>query len=271
MNAPLPPALSKEAFRHLQDFMHRESGIRLPASKSSMVISRLGRRVQQLGLPDFDAYCALITSGFADEECEHVVNVLTTHETYFFREPTHFDHLVAHALPAITRRPLRVWCAASSSGEEAYSIAMCLANSLGSTGWEVLGSDISTQMLGMAARGLYPMERLHNMPAHLLKEYCLRGTDSYEGSMLVSPLLRERVRFTQHNLLDKPDGLGSFDVVFLRNVLIYFDDAGKRRIIDQVLQALRPGGWLYTGHAESLLGMGLPLDPVQPAVYRKPG
>ena len=267
----LAQAISPSAFERVQAVFQRESGIRLSASKKSLVSSRLNSRLQSLGLSDFDSYCALISDAQASHERRLMVDLLTTNETYFFREPVHFEHLVRDALPSLANvsdAPLRVWCAASSSGEEAFSVAMSLAEAADGRPWEVVGTDLSERVLAIARRGLYGTARLQHMPAAMLKRYCLRGTDEYSGKLLVAREIRDKVRFQQHNLLHAPRTLGSFDVIFLRNVLIYFDRAARRQILENVLQTLRPGGWLYTGHTDSLHGFNLPLRAVRPSIFR---
>jgi chemotaxis protein methyltransferase CheR len=268
MSYPQPRSISERAFRDIQTLFARESGIRLSFAKQGLVASRLQSRVQQLGLPDYESYFELISSGQAGPEKTLLVDLLTTHETYFFREPKHFEHLAQSVVPALRGKPIRVWCAAASTGEEAYSAAMTLASSNHGAGWEVLGTDISESSLLTAERGLYRIERLQHMPDSALKQFCLRGKNDFAGAMLIARGLREHVRFIRHNLLDAPH-FGLFDVIFLRNVLIYFEQDIRQRIVAHVLAALKPGGWLYTGHADSLQGLDLPLQTVAPSMYRK--
>ncbi len=135
--------------------------------------------------------------------------------------------------------------------------------------WEVVGTDLSRQVLARAVRGLYPMERLDHLPAAFLQRYCRRGTGDYEGWLRVAPDIRRRVNFAEHNLLHHPAKFSGFDVIFMRNVLIYFDQPTKEQIVRQALAALRPGGWFYVGRSETLHGMDLPLDSEQPSIYRK--
>ncbi|MEC5388006.1 protein-glutamate O-methyltransferase CheR [Uliginosibacterium sp. H3] len=274
MNPLQSRQISENAFRNIRSLFAHESGIRLSHNKQGLVASRLNSRIQQLGLRDFDAYCELIANDEAGNERAYVVDSLTTHETYFFREPKHFQHLDSTVLPALRGKPVRVWCAAASTGEEAWSLAMTLAGALGngagSSRWGVVGSDISESSLVTAERGLYRMERLQHMPQNALKQFCLRGTDDFEGSLLINRKLRERVSFCQHNLLDSPQHLGKFDVIFLRNVLIYFDQDMRQKIVSRVLESLNPGGWLYTGHADTLMDLKLDLETVAPSIHRKP-
>ncbi|SCY51531.1 CheR family methyltransferase [Pseudomonas flexibilis] len=262
--------LSTSAFRHIREAFHRGSGIDLPESKRQLVAGRLYCRLKALGLPDFDAYVALLQQPEQALERQCMVDLLTTNETYFFREPEHFRYLAAQILPTLRQRPVRVWCAAASTGEEPYSLAMLLQDKLGDGGWSLLASDLSTRVLGRASQGLYPLQRLELLPQEYLKRFCLRGTGDYEGQLLIRRELREKVRFCQHNLLDSAADLGQFDIIFLRNVLIYFNGATRHQVIQQVLRQLRPGGWLIIGHSESLQGVQSPVQLVRPSVYRLP-
>ncbi|MBA3997859.1 MAG: SAM-dependent methyltransferase [Candidatus Accumulibacter sp.] len=262
-------AIGARAFRHIQALFHAESGIHLAEGKQALVASRLRKRLEALGLADFDAYCAFIEGGEGGAERRLLIDLLTTNETYFFREPMHFGHLAENVLPTLPGRGVRIWCAAASSGEEPYSIAMTLDAGLGHADWEIVGTDLSRRVLARAADGLYPMARIDHLPPDFLKRYCLRGTGAYAGMLRIAPQLRARMRFAEHNLLHRPTALGQFDVIFLRNVLIYFDAPTRERIVRQALDALRPGGWLYIGRAESLHGLALPLAGEQPSIYRK--
>ena len=199
------------------------------------------------------------------------MDLLTTNETYFFREPKHFDFLRQQALAAHGRTAMfRVWSAASSSGEEAYSIAMVLADCLGSdTPWEVMGSDISTRVLRGAQRAHYSAERARNIPASYLKRFCLRGTQEYQGTLLIDHALRSRVHFRQLNLNAALPQLGTFDIVFLRNVMIYFSDATKREVVERVIATLKPGGHFLIGHSESLSDITQAVQALAPSIYRK--
>jgi chemotaxis protein methyltransferase CheR len=261
--------ISGRAFQQIQGFFHRESGIHLPEHKKVLVVSRLHKRLEKLGLENFDAYCDYLSASSNQEERRHVVDLLTTNETYFFREPEHFRVLADRILPSISRTPLRVWCAAASSGEEPYSLAMLLADKLGNTGWELVASDLSGRMLDIAKQGLYPLRRMDNMPAEYLKRFCRKGTGEFQGAFMVDPRLQQQVRFVQHNLLHSAEELGMFDIIFVRNVMIYFDNQVKKQVLDHLLDRLRPGGWLVTSHAESLIGIDVPLKQVVPSVHQR--
>ena len=260
--------LSPRAFEAITNLFHRVSGIRLTEAKRALVTGRLNKLAQAYGATSLDTYIEALMNGRAPDEMVKVIDKLTTNETYFFREPQHFDFLATRlAQRRASRGDLRVWSAASSSGEEAYSLAMLLADKLGPTGWQVVGTDLSTAMVENARRALYPMERARHMPRDYLRRFCLKGQDEYEGQLLISRELRAKVQFECANLTQALPPIGEFDLIFLRNVLIYFDHAGKADIVRRVLTRLQPDGLLFTGHAESLGNLGLPLRTVGPAIH----
>ncbi len=201
-----------------------------------------------------------------------MVDLLTTNETYFFREPKHFDYLAQEILPHKAKPgvPFNIWSAACSSGEEPYTLAMVLAEHLGNRPWQVVGSDISTVVLAKAQAGHYPLERTEGIPPQYLKKYCLKGVRSQEGTLLVAKELRERVRFLQVNLTKPAPDLGPFDVIFLRNVMIYFDMETKRKVVENLITRLKPGGTFIVGHSESLNGITDRLKCLRPTIYEKP-
>jgi chemotaxis protein methyltransferase CheR len=262
--------LSDTDFRGFQHLIHSVAGISLADSKRALVSGRLNKRLSANGVGSFGEYLKLITAGTSPQELQIAVDLLTTNETYFFREPKHFDFLRAHLQqmqdPA---RPVRIWSAASSSGEEAYSIAM-LSEDMRPTRWEVQGSDISQRVLEKARAGRYPMERLSNLPAGYLHRFCLKGTGAAAGTMQVQAGLRARVSFQQVNLNRELPKMGTFDVIFLRNVLIYFNADTRRQVLQRVLTCLRPRGILMIGHSDSLVGLDLPVEPLAPSIFRKP-
>jgi len=271
MLMPGTPELSDTEFEAFQGFIYRTAGIALPHSKKVLVTSRLSRRLTQLRLPAYADYFNLVVGGQDPVETQHAIDLLTTNETYFFREPKHFDLLRRVALQSRGRSDsFRVWSAASSSGEEAYSIAMVLAETLAALPWEVLGTDISHRVLEKAEAAVYPLERTDGIPPVLLKRYCLRGHGEYEGSLLVHRKLRERVQFQAANLNGPLPPLGRFDVIFLRNVLIYFDPETKRSVVRRCASLLKADGLLLIGHSESLQGLDTGLCMISPSVYALP-
>lgn len=264
-------AITDQEFGWFQRFIFESAGISMATSKKALVSGRLAKRLQARQLDSFTAYFKLLSSGEAPSEVQTAIDLLTTNETYFFREPKHFDLLRRLATEARAEgRPLRVWSAASSTGEEAYSIAMVLADCQGDLPWEVLGTDISTRVIQRARTGHYPMERARHVPQPYLKRFCLKGIDEQDGTLLVDRNLRQRVQFVHANLNTKLPQIGSFDLIFLRNVMIYFNGDTKRQVVARVLSQLRPGGYFCIGHSESLNDISTAVSAVAPSIYRKP-
>ncbi len=261
--------LNDGEFKRFQKLVLEVTGITLSDQKKALVEGRLGTRLRHRKVETFTAYHQLLQDPQEGDELQAAVDLITTNETSFFRESDHFNVLERHIrnLKPVPF-PFRVWSAASSSGEEAYTIAMVLSDLLGSADWQVLGTDISTRVLDRARIGLYPQERAATIPKDFLRRFCLKGQDRHEGMFLLSRAIRDRVTFQQANLCKALPKLGPFDVAFLRNVLIYFDVPQKRRVVQAVRAQLKPGGLLLVGHSESLTGIGEGLTQVSPTVYR---
>jgi chemotaxis protein methyltransferase CheR len=255
-----------------QRFIFDEAGITLSAAKKALVMGRLGKRLSHHNLDSFGDYFKLLASGKHPDEVQMAVDLLTTNETYFFREPAHYD-LLEQELARTRPRKMSVWSAASSFGDEAYSTAMLLSDQqqLGRIGsdWSILGTDISDRVLRSAMEAVYPEDRLRNVSPERLKRYCLRGEGPYEGLISVHPRVREHVRFGQLNLCKPIEDIGPFDVIFLRNVLIYFDAQTKREVVDRVLTQLKPGGLFFIGTAEGRVPCKTPLQSLAPGAFRK--
>jgi chemotaxis protein methyltransferase CheR len=264
--------LRDDTFHQITELMHSSIGLSFADSKKPLVSSRLGPRIQRLGLDSYEDYLALIDSLEDGGEFQVAVDLLTTNETYFFREPAHYDLIEAELM---RQKPpsLAVWSAASSFGDEAYSTAMLLSDlqQQGHLGdhWSVLGTDISDRVLRSAAEAIYPEDRLRQLSPGQLRRHCLRGEGDSVGLVQMHPRLRERVRFGQLNLCRPIEGLGPFDIVFLRNVLIYFDPPTKREVVDRVLTQLRPGGLFFIGTAEGRVPCATPLQVLAPGAFRK--
>lgn len=264
-------SITDKEFTLFQRFIFDAAGITLSISKKALVTSRLSKRLDLRKLRSFSEYFKLLSSGQEAQEVQVAIDLLTTNETYFFREPKHFDLLREQAELARGRGlPFKVWSAASSSGEEPYSIAMVLAATLQTTPFEVLGSDISARVLERARTGHYPVSRTTHIPRPYLQQFCLRGTGPQEGTVLVDKPLRDRVRFMQVNLNTTLPKIGPFDFVFLRNVMIYFSPDTKRQVVERVLSVVKPGGYLLIGHSETLNELSSSAVAVAPSVYRKP-
>ena len=261
--------LTDQEFARFQRFIYEAAGITLSDAKKVMVGSRLAMRLQKCAVGSYGDYFRLLASGQRPEEVQTAVDLLTTNETYFFREPNHFEFL-KNQLPELVRytEPVRVWSAAGSTGEEAYSIAMVLEDCLQGRPWEVIASDISSRVLERARRGHYPMERARNVPRPYLQKYCLEGKGPQANTLLVERTLRARVQFRQVNLNTPLPPLGTFDFVFLRNVLIYFNNETKRQVVRRVLSTLRPGGWLLISHTETLHEVTDAVQQIAPSIFR---
>jgi len=264
-------AIDDQEFSLFQKLIYQLAGINLSSAKKALVSGRLAKRLVQYNLDSYGDYFKLLTASHNSTELQVAVDLLTTNETYFFREPKHFDFLRTQILAKHKPgNPFRVWSAACSSGEEPYSIAMVLADHLGDSPWEVVASDISTRVLGKARSGHYPMDRTEGISREHLYRYCLKGVASQDNTLLVNKTLRDRVNFMQVNLNQPLPGLGGFDVIFLRNVMIYFDQETKRQIVQRMLPLLKQEGHLLIGHSESLNGVVDTLHPLAPSIYRKP-
>ncbi len=264
--------ITDEEFSLFQRLIYKIAGINLSDAKKVLLVGRLTRRLKANQLETFGQYYRMLATGNHPEELQIMVDLLTTNETYFFREPKHFDYLRDEILPHYRgeRAPFRIWSAASSTGEEAYTLSMVLAEHLPTNPWEIFGSDISTQVLAKAAKGHYPLGRHEGIPPAFLSKYCLKGVRAQEGTFLISSKLRERVRFAQVNLtLPVDSSLGDFDVIFLRNVMIYFDQPTKTKVIQNLMPRLKTGGHLFIGHSETLAGIPVPLKVVRPTIYQK--
>lgn len=267
------PSLSDREFALFRDWLHRSLGISLADHKRTLVASRLLKRVQHLSAGSYGEYFQLLMSGEPAGEPQVALDLLTTNETYFFREAKHFDFLRDTILPNWSGdRPFRVWSAACSSGEEPYTIAMVLAEALGfGTRWEVFGSDVSSRVLDTARSARYALARTTGIPREYLAKYCLKGVGGRSGTLLIDRPLRERVRFLSVNLNASLPDIGTFDVVFLRNVMIYFNLETKKKVVTRILSHIVPGGHLVLSHSENLHGVSDKVQTVEPSIFRKPG
>lgn len=244
---------TKENFDRICRLIYEYAGISLKPSKQHMVYSRLARRLRANSLDNFNDYLALLESG-NKEEWEAFVNSLTTNLTSFFREPHHFPLLAEQAIRQRGQHTFSLWCAAASTGEEPYSIAMTLVDAFGSFAppITIIASDLDTNVLAKAQAGVYPVERIEKLSEDMVKRFFLRGTGAQAGFVRVRPELRAMISFRQVNLLS-PDWhiRGPLDAIFCRNVMIYFDKATQLKILQRFAPLLQPEGLLYAGHSES--------------------
>lgn len=279
-NALLQQALlSDEQFETISTVVHRLCGINLHPGKKELVKARLTKRLRKLGLADFEDYIEYVRSDSSGDELTNMLDALCTNLTHFFREQQHFDHLIDKVLPELAARneqnegKLRFWSAGCASGEEAYSIAITVSEHLAKAAiWDVgiLATDLSTHAIGLARNGVYTDKCLKTVPPHLQAKYfdtvkvdqgrCYRVKDSVRGMM----------HFSRLNLMDSWPMQGEFDVIFCRNVMIYFDKATQAELVQRFWRLLRPGGTLFTGHSESLTGIRHNFRYVQPTIYRRP-
>ncbi|MBU6308115.1 MAG: protein-glutamate O-methyltransferase CheR [Planctomycetes bacterium] len=268
------PQLSAAAYAFLADLVYRRSRIRLGPDKQAFVSGRLGGQLRAIGCDSFDAYCQLLGSPAGEDEVGAVIDLISTNHTQFFRESEHFEHLALQVLPRATGRPVRVWCAAAASGEEAYSLAIVLAEHFGDAGaeaWTLTASDISRRMLDRCRRAIYESSAVKIPDPALLPRYFRRGFGEWDGFYRVKPALRRRVKVEHVNLFQAaypwPAG---FDVIFCRNVMIYFDVESRQALVERLFEQLAPGGHLFVGHAEGLLGLRHRFRSVAPGVYQRP-
>jgi chemotaxis protein methyltransferase CheR len=247
---------SAEHFRVITDRIYRFSGIKLPEAKREMVYARLARRLRSLGLASFDDYVRYLEA--EPSEWEHCTNALTTNVTSFFREEHHFRVLAEHAQARAGKAgAYRVWSAGCSTGEEPYSIAMTLADTLHASNYHIVASDLDTQVLATARHAVYPLGSVLKLPESRQKRFFLRGTGRNDGRARVRPEIASHVEFARVNLMDAEWGVEPpFDAIFCRNVMIYFDKPTQRRLIERYARMLSPGGLFFAGHAESLLDQG---------------
>jgi chemotaxis protein methyltransferase CheR len=272
-------SLSPALFGEFQRLVYQESGIWLGEHKHALLTGRLARRLRLLGLQNMQEYLELVIQADQLHERAVMIDYITTNQTHFFRESRHFDFLSEQIFPRWQReaasgeRPklLRVWSAGCSTGEEPYSLAMLLLKHFSAdAGWdlEVLASDICTRVLEKARAAMYPIEKLKEIPPEFLRAYMLKGRGEQKNTMKVSPEVHRVVRFARVNLhADSYPILGKFDLIFCRNVLIYFDQAAKQKVIGGILRHLAATGLLFVGHSEHLASMSPNLRTVSPTVY----
>lgn len=279
MHASFTATLSAEAYRTLSALVYQHSHIRLGPDKQPMLANRLRKRLRALGLVSYDDYCAVLRSGQGPDEIEHLVDLISTNHTRFFREPEHFTFLTGRILPELLPRlaregaSLRVWSAAASSGEEPYTMSIVLSEFFRehrSVGWQVEASDISHRILDQAERGIYRLDARHALPPELLRRYFQRGVGAQDGTCRVKAELRQRVRFQRINLFQAEYPVPRDQhVIFCRNVMIYFDPASRAALVQKLTRQLAPGGFLLIGHSESLLDIRHDLEPVRQSIFRK--
>jgi len=262
-------------YAEFRDLVYDRSGINLGEGKQVLVSARIGKRMRALGLDDHAEYLEYVRAHEDEGELTHLLDAISTNFTSFFREAEHFD-LMSKVLSrwiAQGQRRFRLWSCASSTGEEPYSMAIVLAEAGRRTELDarILATDISTRVLARAAEGRYDAERVEPVSEELRRRYLVQRRNGTEDTYQVSPHLRRLVSYHRLNLSKPPFPMrGPMDIVFCRNVMIYFDNAVRQRMLAEIHRLLRPGGYLMVGHAESLAGLGTEFRTVEPSVYVKP-
>ncbi len=271
------PGMADPDFRRLSAFILRETGIKLTPPKKSMLEGRLQRRLKALEMSSFRAYCDFLFSPEGHAERVPMIDLVTTNKTDFFREPAHFSLLQSRVLAELTRwagnRPLKCWSAGCSSGEEPYTLAMVLneyAEQYPLPPYSVFATDLSTEVLETARRAVYPEGRAADIPLPLRQKYLLKSKNRADQSVRIAPVIRQKVQFSRLNFMhDHYDVPADFNIIFCRNVLIYFDKPTQEAVINKLCRHLGRGGYLFLGHSESITDMDVPLEQIRPTVFRK--
>ena len=270
--------MRESEFDYIRSLVYERSRISLSPDKRELVAARLGKRLRATNLSSVGEYCRLLQSPGQETELANLIDAISTNHTFFFRENAHFEFLRKIAAPEMQARSakerwpqFRVWSAACSSGEEPYSIAITLADTLATWPWTIEATDISHRILDKAKLGIYRSDAVDRLPKNVVSTHFQRGFGPHEGSYRTKLSLRERIRFQHLNLLHgEPPFNELFHVIFCRNVMIYFDRATQEELIGKLARRLVPGGYLMVGHAESLTVLQHSLETVRPAVYRRP-
>jgi chemotaxis protein methyltransferase CheR len=266
--------LTSTEFEHFRKLAYEKFGLDLRSGKEQLVAVRLGKKLRELRLRSFRDYYQYVVNDSTGEALISMIDALTTNHTSFFREPAHFEFLRRNICPMLkTRERIAIWSAASSTGEEPYSIVFSLLEELGMAALpklQLLATDISTRVLGNAKKGVYPAARFRDFASHQLRPYLLRGEGEWKDWYLVKKEVRAAVTFQRLNLMEPFSNVPAFPLIFCRNVMIYFDRPTQENLVRKLSDRLEPGGYLFIGHAESLNGVEHGLQYIQPAVYRKP-
>ena len=264
------PKLKDKEFNLFKDIIFQQAGISLSPLKKSLVENRLLKRIRELNLDSYSNYHHLVMNDVNNNEMQVLIDVLTTNETYFFRESAHFDYLKNTILNDVSRtQDFSVWSAASSTGEEPYSLAMVVADVLGVHGrWRITATDINSEVLKKAQSGKYMLNEKDAIPNEYLRNYCLKGIRSQEGVILIDKTIRAHVHYESANLMENwGSHIDDFDVIFIRNVMIYFNAETRKNLISRIAERLKMGGHLFISHSETLHNLSDRFKLVQPSVY----
>jgi chemotaxis protein methyltransferase CheR len=270
--------MRESEFDFIRSLVYERSRISLSKDKRELVSARLSKRLRATNLPTVGDYCRLLQAPGAEKELANLIDAISTNHTFFFRENSHFDFLRQHVVPEMQARSAKerwsqfhIWSAACSSGEEPYSIAITLAESLARWPWHIEATDISHRVLEKATAGIYRDDTIGKLPAKTIDAHFQKGFGPQDGNFRVKAALREQITFRQLNLLEgEPPFREPFQVIFCRNVMIYFDRPTQEELVTKLTRHLVPGGYLFVGHAESLTAINHSLQTVRPAVYRRP-
>jgi chemotaxis protein methyltransferase CheR len=271
--------LSDSDFRKLSGFIYENYGIKMPLAKKGMLQARLQRRLRENKIETFKEYCEFVFSDKTGQgEIMHMINEVSTNKTDFYRESAHFDYMSSVVLPEFRENnsgePLKVWSSACSSGEEVYTIGMVISEFQGDRkffDYSIFGTDISTKILEKAVSGIYSEDRVVNMPMALKKKYLLKSKNRENPTVRVIPEIRQKTRYQRLNLMDDIYSTvpKNFDIIFCRNVLIYFDRETQEKVINKLCSHLKPGGYFFLGHSESITGISVPLKQIKPTILKK--
>lgn len=270
--------ISDQEFIRLSRLIYQQSGIKLTQGKKSLMRSRLQKRMRECGLTSFKQYYQRVLEDHSGMELVHLLDAISTNQTFFFREGQHFDYLAEEILPTWGqtrkgKKALRIWSAGCSSGEEAYTLAMVVLEFLSSTPhpWQVkiTATDINTKVLEQARRGIYPQSRAENIPRRWLKKYFQKGVNQRDGYIRVRPEVQRLVEFSRLNLMEPFAFPEPLEIIFCRNVMIYFDKPTQENLVQRFYQSLGPGGYLFLGHSESLAGVSHRFKYLKPTIYQK--
>lgn len=267
-------------FKRLSTIIYNDYGIKMPQTKKVMLEGRLRKRLKANNMSSYEEYCDFVLSNEGmQKELVYMIDVVSTNKTDFFREPGHFDFMNEVLLPQIQKErphePLKIWSSACSTGEESYTIAITIEEFFRSNGtrsfdYSIHNTDISTQVLKKAVGAIYDESRVINIPMEIKKKYFLRSKDRDERTVRLIPELRRKMTFNRLNLMDPSYNVPhNFDIIFCRNVLIYFDKEVQEKVINKLCDRLRPGGYFFLGHSESVTGMNVPLKQLKPTIFKK--